>query len=167
MLVIQPYDKTSIQSIEKAIMASDLGLTPGNDGNLIRINVPQLTAVSGSLSSDSMRILREWNRMELPMQCLLFADEARFLEERFSCCPVYRVLLPRTLTSDTSPLPMRNATGSTGTALQTVQLSCMQDRRKEMAKLVSKLGEDGKVAIRYLLLPAIDSQRQIRCQELC
>lgn len=79
----------------------------------------------------------------------------------------YRVSLPRILTSDTSPLPMLNATCSTGTAMQTVQLLCMQDRRKEMAKLVSKLGEDGKVAIRYLLLPAIDSQRQIRCQELC
>ncbi len=48
-LVIQPYDKTSIPSIEKAIMTSDVGLTPGNDGNLIRINVPQLTAVSDSL----------------------------------------------------------------------------------------------------------------------
>ena len=49
MLVIQPYDKTSIPNIEKAIMVSDLGLTPGNDGNLIRINVPQLTAVSNPL----------------------------------------------------------------------------------------------------------------------
>ncbi len=48
MLVIQPYDKTSIPSIEKAIMSSDLNLTPSNDGNLIRINVPQLTAVSNS-----------------------------------------------------------------------------------------------------------------------
>ena len=45
MLVVQPYDKSAIPNIEKAIMASDLGLTPGNDGNLIRINVPQLTAV--------------------------------------------------------------------------------------------------------------------------
>ncbi len=49
MLVIQPYDKTSIPGIEKAIMASDLGLTPSDDGNLIRINVPQLTAVSDLL----------------------------------------------------------------------------------------------------------------------
>ena len=46
MLVVQPYDKSAIPNIEKAIMASDLGLTPGNDGNLIRINVPQLTAVN-------------------------------------------------------------------------------------------------------------------------
>ena len=44
--MVQPYDKSSIPNIEKAIMSSDLGLTPGNDGNLIRINVPQLTAVS-------------------------------------------------------------------------------------------------------------------------
>lgn len=43
LLVIQPWDKTSIKDIEKAIMASDLGLTPGNDGNLIRIAIPQLT----------------------------------------------------------------------------------------------------------------------------
>ena len=45
LLVIQPYDKSSIPSIEKAIMSSDLNLTPNNDGNLIRISVPQLTAV--------------------------------------------------------------------------------------------------------------------------
>ncbi|BDA50775.1 Ribosome-recycling factor [Coccomyxa sp. Obi] len=80
MLVIQPYDKSSIPNIEKAIMSSDLGLTPGNDGNLIRINVPQLTA----------------------------------------------------------------------------------DRRKEMAKLVSKLGEDGKVAIRNIRrdsIKAIDKKK--------
>lgn len=51
MLVVQPYDKSSIPSIEKAIMSSDLGLTPGNDGNLIRINVPQLTAVCFSAGS--------------------------------------------------------------------------------------------------------------------
>ena len=48
MLVIQPYDKTAIPNIEKAIMTSDLGLTPGNDGNLIRLKVPQLTAVRRS-----------------------------------------------------------------------------------------------------------------------
>lgn len=45
MLVVQPYDKGSMQVIEKAIMISDLGLTPNNDGKVIRLNVPQLTAV--------------------------------------------------------------------------------------------------------------------------
>lgn len=43
MLTIQPYDKSAVKAIEKAIMASDLGLTPNSDGNLIRIAIPPLT----------------------------------------------------------------------------------------------------------------------------
>jgi ribosome recycling factor len=43
LLVIQPYDPNAIAQMEKAIMSSDLGLTPSNDGNLIRISFPQLT----------------------------------------------------------------------------------------------------------------------------
>lgn len=42
-LFIQPWDKTSISAIEKAIMKSDLGLTPSNDGSAIRITIPPLT----------------------------------------------------------------------------------------------------------------------------
>ncbi|HJP66366.1 MAG TPA: ribosome recycling factor [Actinomycetota bacterium] len=42
-LVVQPFDKGAIASIEKAIMSSDLGLTPSNDGNLIRLSFPPLT----------------------------------------------------------------------------------------------------------------------------
>jgi ribosome recycling factor len=43
LLTIQPYDKTSIKAIERAILESDVGLTPSNDGNLIRLAVPELT----------------------------------------------------------------------------------------------------------------------------
>jgi ribosome recycling factor len=43
MLTIQPYDKSSIKMIEKAIDASDLGLHPSDDGNLIRLTIPELT----------------------------------------------------------------------------------------------------------------------------
>jgi ribosome recycling factor len=43
LLVISPYDKNSISAIEKAIQASDLGITPSNDGNVIRLAFPQLT----------------------------------------------------------------------------------------------------------------------------
>ncbi len=43
LLVIQPWDKTAAKNIEKAILASDLGLTPINDGNVIRINIPPLS----------------------------------------------------------------------------------------------------------------------------
>ena len=74
-IVIQPFDKSAIGDIEKAIMMSDLGLTPGNDGNVIRLNIPPLTA----------------------------------------------------------------------------------ERRKELAKLVSKLGEDGKVALRNVRRDAMKS----------
>ena len=42
-LMIQPYDKNAISSMEKAIMSSDVGITPGNDGNVIRLNFPPLT----------------------------------------------------------------------------------------------------------------------------
>ncbi|HLU21873.1 ribosome recycling factor [Lederbergia graminis] len=43
LLVIQPYDKSVLGDIEKAILKSDLGLTPSNDGSLIRLTIPQLT----------------------------------------------------------------------------------------------------------------------------
>jgi ribosome recycling factor len=74
-IVIQPFDKTCINDIERAIMLSDLGLNPSNDGTCIRLSIPPLTA----------------------------------------------------------------------------------ERRKELAKLVSKLGEDGKVALRNVRRDAIKS----------
>ena len=43
MLTITPYDKSAIKQIEKAILESDLGLTPSNDGNLVRLVIPELT----------------------------------------------------------------------------------------------------------------------------
>ena len=42
-LVIQPWDKTMLKAIEKAILASDVGITPQNDGSVIRLVFPQLT----------------------------------------------------------------------------------------------------------------------------
>lgn len=42
MLVLQPFDKSSIKAIETAILKSDLGLNPGNDGNVIRLPIPPL-----------------------------------------------------------------------------------------------------------------------------
>jgi ribosome recycling factor len=44
MLIISPYDKGSLAAIEKAIQQSNLGLNPSNDGQIIRLTVPQLTA---------------------------------------------------------------------------------------------------------------------------
>src|SRR5262245_3151503 len=43
LITVQPYDKSSIKAVEKAINESDVGLNPSNDGNLIRLAVPELT----------------------------------------------------------------------------------------------------------------------------
>jgi ribosome recycling factor len=43
LLTVQPYDKSSIKSIEKSIRDSDLGLNPSNDGNVVRLSIPPLT----------------------------------------------------------------------------------------------------------------------------
>lgn len=43
LIVVQPWDKSQLQAVEKAILQSDLGLTPTNDGSVIRIVVPPLT----------------------------------------------------------------------------------------------------------------------------
>ncbi len=43
MLTIQPWEKSMLTTIEKAILKSDLGLTPNNDGSVIRLSIPQLT----------------------------------------------------------------------------------------------------------------------------
>jgi ribosome recycling factor len=62
LLTIQPWDKSVLKAIEKAILASDLGLTPSNDGNIIRIPLPPLT---------------EERRRELVKVVHKFAEEGR------------------------------------------------------------------------------------------
>ncbi|GAB4274291.1 MAG: ribosome recycling factor [Coriobacteriia bacterium] len=62
LLVIQPYDKSSIGAIERAILGADLGLNPANDGNVIRVPFPPLT---------------EERRLELVKLCRQYAEEAR------------------------------------------------------------------------------------------
>jgi ribosome recycling factor len=61
-LVIQPWDKNMIQPIEKAIFEANIGLTPQNDGDLIRISIPNLT---------------EERRKELVKQCRSYAEDAK------------------------------------------------------------------------------------------
>lgn len=61
-LMIQPWDKSSLSDIEKAIMKSDIGITPSNDGSLIRLTVPALT---------------EERRVELVKTTKKFGEEAK------------------------------------------------------------------------------------------
>jgi len=62
LLLIQPYDKAALAGIEKAIQASDLGLTPNSDGQVIRLPFPALT---------------EERRIDLVKVCKQYAEEAR------------------------------------------------------------------------------------------
>ena len=62
LLTVQPWDKSLLKAVEKAILASDLGLTPSNDGNLIRIPLPPLN---------------EERRRELVKVVHKFAEEGR------------------------------------------------------------------------------------------
>jgi len=62
LLTIQPWDKTLVKAVERAILASDLGLTPSSDGNVIRIPLPPLT---------------EERRKELVKVVHKFAEEGR------------------------------------------------------------------------------------------
>lgn len=61
-LTVDPYDKTILSDIEKAIIEADLGLTPNNDGSLLRINIPALT---------------EDRRKELLKQCKVIGEEGK------------------------------------------------------------------------------------------
>lgn len=65
LLIIQPWDKTSIPAIEKAILKSDLGLTPANDGVVIRLNIPQLTAERRSEIVKVVKKKAEENRVAI------------------------------------------------------------------------------------------------------
>lgn len=62
LLVIEPWDKSALKDIEHAILNSDLGVTPNNDGSVIRLPFPALT---------------EERRRELAKQCHTYAEEAR------------------------------------------------------------------------------------------
>jgi ribosome recycling factor len=69
-ITIQPYDKGSMGQIEKAISLSDIGLTPNNDGQIIRLNIPQLTSdrrkelvkIAGKLSEEGKVAIRNIRR---------------------------------------------------------------------------------------------------------
>jgi len=62
LLVIEPWDKSALKAIEQAILASELGINPNNDGAVIRLPFPPLT---------------EERRKELVKQCKQYAEEAR------------------------------------------------------------------------------------------
>jgi len=96
LLVIQPWDKTQVRAIEKAILESDLGLTPISDGSVIRIAIPQLTAerrkelvrLVRKVAEEKRVIIRNARRdanervKELEKEKLASEDDSRRAQER-------------------------------------------------------------------------------------
>ena len=96
MLIVTPFDKTAMREIEKAIMESDLGITPANDGKLIRLPIPALTEdrrkemVKGAhrIAEEGKIAVREIRRdilhdtKELERDGAAGADDVRRAEER-------------------------------------------------------------------------------------
>ena len=65
LLTVTPYDKSAVANIEKAIMESDIGLTPSNDGQLIRLQIPELTEERRKQLVKVVRGLAEEGRVAL------------------------------------------------------------------------------------------------------
>jgi len=91
-LLIRPFDKTTIGAIEKAIYESDLGLTPINDGENIRINIPQLTEerrlelikqvkAMGEETKISLRNIRHETINDIKKQAVSEDEEKRLISQ--------------------------------------------------------------------------------------
>jgi ribosome recycling factor len=65
MIVVSPFDKTAIAAIEKTIQSSDLGLTPSNDGKVIRIQIPPLTEERRKALVKQVRKIAEDHRIRV------------------------------------------------------------------------------------------------------
>ena len=65
LLSVQPYDKSSIKAIERSILESDIGLTPSNDGNVIRLVIPELTEERRRQLGKGVRHIAEEGRVAI------------------------------------------------------------------------------------------------------
>ncbi|SDL60831.1 ribosome recycling factor [Halarsenatibacter silvermanii] len=90
LLVIEPWDKSVIENIEKAIMKEDLGFNPNNDGNVIRINIPKLTeerrnqlSKLASEKAEEARVSIREIRREGIEELELLEDESEISEDNY------------------------------------------------------------------------------------
>lgn len=81
LMVIQPWDKTTTGAVEKAILKSDLGITPNSDGQVIRLVVPRLTAERRAELTKVVRKLSEEGRVSVRNIRREVIDDLRSLEK--------------------------------------------------------------------------------------
>ena len=82
LIIIQPWDQGSIQSIEKAILKSSLGLTPTSDGHIIRLNIPPLSEERRQELTKLVRSRVEEGRIAIRNLRREAADELKQLEKK-------------------------------------------------------------------------------------
>src|SRR3954451_18774015 len=81
LLTVQPYDKSSIKGIERAILESDIGLTPNNDGSIIRLQIPELTEERRKELVKVVRGLAEEGRVAIRNICRDVMHDLRELRD--------------------------------------------------------------------------------------
>lgn len=81
LLVIQPWDKTIVGAVEKAILKSDLGITPNSDGQVIRLAIPRLTAERRTELTKLVRKMTEESRVSVRNIRRDLIDDLRSLEK--------------------------------------------------------------------------------------
>lgn len=90
MLVVQPYDKSSLPDIERAILEADLGLNPSNDGNIIRLVFPSLTEERRKDLIKVVRNLAEEGRVSIRNVRRHVKDDVEALEGEVSEDDIHR-----------------------------------------------------------------------------
>ena len=81
MIVIQPWDKGTMEAIEKAILSSDVGITPMNDGKVIRLSMPQLTHERRDELAKVLHRIAEEGKVSVRNTRHHYNDEASKLEK--------------------------------------------------------------------------------------
>jgi ribosome recycling factor len=81
LIVVQPWDKNAIDAIEKAILASDIGITPSSDGKVIRLSMPQLTAERREELNKVLHRIAEEGRVSIRTSRHQAIDEAQKAEK--------------------------------------------------------------------------------------
>jgi len=80
-IVIQPFDQNQVRAIERAIMASDIGITPNNDGRVIRLTIPQLTEERRKDLVKLARRYAEEHRVAVRQVRHIFIDHIKKMEK--------------------------------------------------------------------------------------
>ena len=109
LLVVQPYDRSAMGNIEKAILKSDLGLTPNNDGKIIRVPIPQLTEERRKELVKHVKKIGEEFRVSVRNHRRVAVEHPKEAEKKKEIT----AMIPSTVTTECKKSPMTSSVGLT------------------------------------------------------